>query len=165
MSTEVRSPSQTSGPMWGFALMFEGSQNAVVPTTPGAVRLKGRVIDGDGQPVSYPDAFLEVWQGELWARARTDIDGAFEFVVVKPAPAPGADGAPHLNLAVFARGLLKQIVTRVYFPDETEANAADPVLARVPEEDRHTLVARDDGDGLRFDVVLQGDNETTFFAF
>jgi protocatechuate 3,4-dioxygenase, alpha subunit len=88
--------------------------------------------------------------------------------VRKPQPAPTPDGglqAPHLNVTVFARGLLKQALTRVYFPDETAANAADPILELVPESDRELLIARQDGDVLRFDVRLQGENETPFFAF
>jgi protocatechuate 3,4-dioxygenase alpha subunit len=168
MTQLVASPSQTTGPLWGFALMFDGCQHAVDPASPGAVRLTGRVTDGDGRPVAYPDAFVEVWQGDQWARGRTDADGRYEVVVAKPDPARAPDGralAPYLNLAVFARGLLKQALTRVYFPDETSANAADPVLALVPQADRAALVAVDDGGGLTFDVVLQGDGETPFFAF
>jgi protocatechuate 3,4-dioxygenase alpha subunit len=164
----VASPSQTAGPLWGFALMFEGCEQAVDPATPSAVVLRGRVLDGDGRPVAYPDALLEVWSAEQWARARTDEHGWFRFVVAKPAPSVAPDGrplAPHLHLAVFARGLLKHVLTRVYFPDEEEANAADPVLELVAPEDRRTLIARADGAGLVFDVVLQGEDETVFFAY
>jgi protocatechuate 3,4-dioxygenase alpha subunit len=162
------SPSQTSGPLWGFALLFEGSEHAVDPGSPGAIELHGRVIQGDGQPLAWPDALIEIWQGEQLARTRTDADGRFTAVVAKPPPGVLPDGralAPCLNLAVFARGLLKQLVTRVYFPDEQEANAVDPVLERVPAERRAALVARPEGDALRFDVVLQGDGETPFFQF
>jgi protocatechuate 3,4-dioxygenase alpha subunit len=162
------SPSQTSGPLWGFALLFEGSENAVDPSAPGAIELRGRIVDGDGVPVGWPDALVEIWQGEQLARTRTDVDGWYRAVVAKPAPDGSPDGrapAPYLHLALFARGLLKQLVTRIYFPDEEAANAADPVLELVPQERRATLVARPDGDGLRFDVVLQGDGETAFFQF
>lgn len=165
--TEVMSPSQTLGPLYGFALMFEGSEHAVDPATPGAVHLEGRVLDGMGMPVAYPECMLEVWQGEQWARGRTDGNGVFRFVVAKPPPVPLEDRvqAPHLNVTVFARGLLKQAQTRIYFPDEEEANAADPVLQLVPAEDRHSLVAKAEGDVLRFDIHLQGEHETVFFDF
>jgi protocatechuate 3,4-dioxygenase alpha subunit len=162
------SPSQTSGPLWGFALLFEGAENAVDPSSPGAIELRGRVVDGDGAPVGWPDALVEIWQDDQLARTRTDADGWYRAVVAKPGPQSTADGrtlAPCLHVALFARGLLKQLVTRVYFPDEQAANAADPVLERVPAEQRETLVARPDGAGLRFDLVLQGDGETAFFHF
>ena len=165
MSELVPSPSQTSGPLWGFALMFEGSENAVDPSSPGAIRLEGRVFDGDG-PLAYPDCLLELWAGEQFARSRTDEDGRFLFVIRKPEPTSTPDGvehAPHLNVNVFARGLLKQAQTRLYFPDEAEANATDPVLELVPEEDRHTLIAREEDGALRFDIHLQGEQETVFF--
>ena len=165
---EIPSPSQTIGPLYGFALMFEGAHQAVAPDSPGAVRIEGLLIDGDGIPLSWPEGFLEFWEGEQWARTRTDAQGSYGVVVRKPRPAPTPDGrvqAPHLNVTVFARGLLKQALTRVYFPDETAANAADPILELVPESDRELLVARQDGDVLRFDIRLQGENETPFFAF
>jgi protocatechuate 3,4-dioxygenase, alpha subunit len=160
------SPSQTSGPLWGFALLFEGSEHAVDPEAPGAIELRGRVIQGDGQPLGWPDALIEIWQGEQLARTRTDADGRFQATVAKPSAGVLPDGralAPCLNLALFSRGLLKQLVTRVYFPDEEDANAVDPVLERVPHERRDALVARPEGDALRFDIVLQGDGETPFF--
>ena len=165
---EIQNPSQTIGPLYGFALMFEGSHEAVPPDSPGAVRIEGLIIDGDGVPLSWPEGFIEVWEGDQWARARTDEDGVYRVVVRKPDAQPTPDGtvlAPSLNVAVFARGLLKQCLTRVYFPDETAANAADPVLELVPAEDRHLLVAAREGDVLRFDIRLQGENETPFFAF
>ena len=165
---EIQSPSQTSGPLFGFALMFEGSNEAVPAGSAGAVRIDGAVIDGDGIPVYWPECFLEFWAGDQFARTRTDEDGNFTVVVRKPDAEALPDGsvqAPHLNVAVFARGLLKQALTRVYFPDEAAANDADPVLELVPEEDRHLLVARDEGEALRFDIHLQGENETPFFAF
>ncbi len=165
---EVPSPSQTIGPLYGFALMFEGSNEAVAPDVPGAVRIEGLILDGDGVPLSWPEGFIEVWEGEQWARGRTNEDGVYNVVVRKPAPAPTPDGtvqAPHLNVMVFARGLLKQVFTRIYFPDEPDANAADPVLELVPPDDRHLLIASQEGQGLRFDIRLQGENETPFFAF
>ena len=145
-------PSQTVGPFFSIGL-------APSPrlAEDGDVRLEGAVYDGAGDPV--PDAVVEVWQADrgLWGRCLTDSEGRFAFVTVKPAAAGGQ--APHLELAVFARGLLRQVVTRVYFPDEAEANAADPVLALAGA----SLVARADGGVLRFDVHLQGERQTAFF--
>ena len=162
----VPSPSQTSGPMYGFALIFEGCERAVDPKSPGAILLEGRVLDGNGEPVAYPDAIVEVWHGEQWARGRTDADGVYRLVVAKPE-ASELDGigteAPHLNVDVFARGLLRAARTRVYFPEEEPANAADPVLQLVPEERRRTLVGRGEDGTLRFDIRLQGEDETVFF--
>jgi len=156
------------GPLYGYALMFEGSNEAVAPDSPGALRIEGLVLDGDGIPLAWPEGYIEVWEGEQMARGRTDENGRYSVVVRKPAPAPTPEGlrqAPHLNVAIFARGLLKQVVTRVYFPDETDANAADPVLGLVPPEDRELLVAVAADGVLRFDIRLQGDRETPFFAF
>jgi len=153
-------PSQTVGPFFGFALPFEDDANAVAPHASGAVRIEGQVLDGAGEPV--PDALLEVWHGEQLARCRTDAEGAFHFILTKPAAASGA--APFLNVTVFARGLLRHLCTRIYFPDERAANEADPVLARVDPERRHALVARQDAGILHFDVRLQGEDETVFFA-
>ena len=167
MADGVLSPSQTSGPMWGFALMFEGSEHAVDEGSPGAVAIEGRVLDGDGAPVGYPDGLVEVWRGEQFARARTDEDGRYRVVVAKPdaAELPGVGvEAPYVNVSVFARGLLRSANTRLYFPDdENGSNAEDPVLQLVPAERRHTLIALPDGDALRFDIRLQGDDETVFF--
>ncbi|HUZ86721.1 MAG TPA: hypothetical protein VNF26_07170 [Candidatus Baltobacterales bacterium] len=153
-------PSQTVGPFFGFALPFEDDANALAPHAAGAVRIEGQVLDGAGEPV--PDALLEAWHGEQFARCRTDAEGAFHFTLSKPEAAPGA--APFLNVIVFARGLLRQLCTRIYFPDERAANDTDPVLARVEPQRRHTLVARQDAGALHFDVWLQGEDETVFFA-
>jgi protocatechuate 3,4-dioxygenase, alpha subunit len=154
-------PSQTIGPFFGFALPFPDGPAPADPGAAGAVRIEGQLLDGAGQPV--PDGLLEAWQGDQFARCGTDPEGLFSFVVHKPAP--GADGhAPHLNVTVFARGLLRHLTTRLYFPDEERANAADPALRLVDPARRHTLVARDGGGALRFDVHLQGEAETVFFA-
>ena len=166
MDGEVLSPSQTPGPMYGFALMFEGCDRSVEEGAPGAVVVEGRLLDGDGEPVAYPDALIEVWRDEQWTRSRTDEDGRYRVVLAKPDATELAGvgtEAPYLNVDVFARGLLRAATTRLYFPDEDQANAADPVLQLVPPERRHTLVARSDGDTLRFDIRLQGDDETVFF--
>jgi len=162
----VLSPSQTPGPMYGFALMFEGSERTVDEGSLGAVAIEGRILDGDGEPVAYPDALIEVWRGEQWARSRTDTEGTYRVVVSKPDAAELADvgiEAPYLNVSVFARGLLRAAQTRLYFPDEESANAEDPVLQLVPPDRRHTLVAERSGDVLRFDIHLQGVGETVFF--
>jgi protocatechuate 3,4-dioxygenase alpha subunit len=102
-----------------------------------------------------------------FGRSGTVDEGWFEFVTVKPGRVPAPDGrlqAPHLVVTVFARGLLKHLVTRLYFPDEVEANDDDPVLLGLEPHERETLVARVGEGGLRFDVVLQGRGQTTFFA-
>src|SRR6202521_5627236 len=115
----VPTPSQTSGPFFGFALPFIGDADAVTPGAAGSQRIEGQVLDGAGQPV--PEGLVELWHGKQFARCRTDAEGAFHFTVQKPAPVRRADGrtsAPHLMLVVFARGLLRQVATRVYFPDE-----------------------------------------------
>jgi protocatechuate 3,4-dioxygenase, beta subunit len=163
---QTTSPSQTIGPLYGFALMFPDSELAADPDQPGSFRISGRVSDGSG-PLAFPDGMLELWVGDQFARTRTDPDGRFTAVLAKPDPAalPGGQ-APHVNVAVFARGLLKQALTRLYFPDEPAANAADPVLSAVPEQRRQRLVARpDDEGGLTFDIHLQGDEESVFFDF
>jgi len=158
---EQPTPSQTVGPFFGFALPFAGQEVAADPAQPGAVRVEGVLRDGAGEPV--PDGLLEVWQDDQFARCATDAEGAFHIAVRKPAAPPGQ--APHLHVLVLARGLLRHLVTRVYFPDEAAANAADPVLALVEPDRRSGLVARDEAGGvLRFDVRLQGEGETVFFA-
>lgn len=151
-------PSQTIGPFFGFALPFDEGPNAAGRDS-SAVRVEGQLIDGAGEPV--PDGLVEVWAGGQFARCRTDPEGAFHFRVARPAAEP--PHAPHLEVMVFARGLLRQVATRIYFPDEAEANATDPALARVEPERRPTLIASRDGDVLRFDIRLQGDGETVFF--
>jgi protocatechuate 3,4-dioxygenase alpha subunit len=139
------------------------------------VTVEGRALDGEGQPVG--DAVIEIWQADPrgqygdaaflgFGRVPTDATGAFRFTTVKPGRVPGPDGspqAPHLLIAIFARGLLKHAVTRMYFPDEP-GNVADPVLTLVPAARRPTLVARDQGAGmLAWNIVLQGRDETVFF--
>jgi protocatechuate 3,4-dioxygenase, alpha subunit len=169
-------PSQTVGPFFSIGLPWPDGPHVVPAGTPGAVWLRGRVVDGAGEPV--PDALIETWQADAagrygadgfrgFARAATDNDGYFAILTVKPGPVPGPDTstqAPHLAMSVFARGLLNRVVTRVYFSDEEAANATDPVLARVPADARATLIARTNHDGYVFDIRLQGDDETVFFA-
>ena len=159
-------PSQTVGPFFGVGLPFEKGEQLAPPGAAGVMRIEGQVLDGKGEPV--PDALLEIWQPATgFGRARTDSEGAFSFTTVKPGPVPAPDGgmqAPHFNVTVFARGLLRHLVTRMYFPDETEANGADPVLNLVEPARRETLIAKDCGGVLHFDVRLQGERETVFFA-
>jgi protocatechuate 3,4-dioxygenase, alpha subunit len=167
-------PSSTVGPFFSVALLDVLGPELVESASPGAIRIEGVVRDGAGDAVR--DAMLEIWQadpegryspGSGFGRCGTDADGRFHFVTVKPGRVPGPDGrpqAPHLALGVFARGLLKRLATRIYFPDEAEANAVDPVLSELDDAARATLVARQEEGVLRFDVRLQGEGETTFLA-
>lgn len=181
-------PSQTVGPFFAFGLLG-GSLDAdlVSHDTQGAIKIEGVVYDGAGQPV--PDAVVEIWQANRhgrfahpadtrrepplgtgfdgFGRCGTDSEGSFAFLTVKPGPVPFGDGrlqAPHIDVGVFARGLLKRLVTRIYFPDEPDANAADPVLGGLDSHERSTLIARRDAETLHFDVRLQGPDQTVFFA-
>ena len=124
------------------------------------------MLDGAGDPVS--DAMVEIWQADAsgeyrpdfgWGRSGTDDEGRYRFVTVKPGAVDGQ--APHVSVLVFARGLLKPVLTRMYFPDE--ANGADPVLATVPAGERGLLIAAPVGDVLLFDIQLQGEEQTPFF--
>ncbi|WP_303245926.1 protocatechuate 3,4-dioxygenase subunit alpha [Chromobacterium haemolyticum] len=149
-----------------------------------AIVLHGQVLDGAGAPVR--DALLEIWQADAhgryagaeaggfrgWARACTDFDsGGYRFDTIKPGRVMGRDGrwmAPHINVWLVARGINLGLHTRIYFADEAEANAADPVLNLIDgEARRQTLLALPDSssDGLayRFDIHLQGERETVFF--
>jgi protocatechuate 3,4-dioxygenase alpha subunit len=158
----ARTPSQTVGPYFTIGLARRTENELVAPGDPGAVRLRGRLLDGAGTPL--PDGLVEVWDrtGRRWGRTGTDADGGFVFTLAKPAAVNG--DAPRLDVYVFARGLLRHQLTRIYFPDETDANAADPVLAALPTDRRETLVAAaDDDGGLRLDIRLQGDDQTVFF--
>lgn len=179
----VPTPGQTIGPFYGFALPYEGGENLVDRTHPGAVRLHGTVTDGHGQPI--PDSMLEIWQadehgkvsqepGSLvrdgytftgFGRVAVDNVGHYDFTTVNPGPTE-AGKAPFITLTVFARGLLNRLFTRIYLPEDTEALANDPLLSSLPEDDRRTLIAtREDDGSLRFDVRLQGDCETVFLSY
>ena len=156
MTRRRPTPSQTVGPFFGFALPFAGDAQAAPPESGDVIHIEGRVLDGHGEAV--PDALLEAWSGDQFARCRTDPEGAYGFWLRR-------SDAAHVELMVLARGLLRQVVTRVYFPGEETARAADAVLRRVPASRRHTLIAhREAGGTLRFDVRLQGEDETVFFA-
>jgi protocatechuate 3,4-dioxygenase alpha subunit len=156
-------PSQTIGPFFRFGLDWAADADLVLPGSPGARELRGVVYDGEGLPV--PDAMIEMWQQPRFGRALTEADGSYRFTTVKPPNSGLAGYAPHIDVSVFARGLLQRLVTRIYFPDEADANAIDAVLASVPTGRRATLVAGCGPGGLLFDVHLQGSEETVFFAY
>jgi protocatechuate 3,4-dioxygenase alpha subunit len=180
-------PSQTVGPFFAIGLPFERGPLAVADGVPEAVRIEGTIYDGAGAPV--PDSLIETWQADPegrfadlrdhggpsslagfrgFARCSSEAgDGSYVIRTVKPGPLPGPGGAiqaPHIDVSVFARGMLKRCVTRLYFADEPAANAADPVLISAPAARRDTLLAAAVGGGYRFDIHLQGPNETVFFA-
>src|ERR1039457_3442226 len=153
-------PSQTVGPFFQIGLSTTIGSHVVGEGMPGAVRISGLVLDGAGEPV--PDALIETWQPEGAGRCATDDEGHFAIITSKPARTVAGD-APHLDVSVFARGLLTRLVRRLYFPDERETNDADPVLQALSPAERSTLVAVSDDGGLRFDIHLQGARETVFF--
>jgi protocatechuate 3,4-dioxygenase alpha subunit len=163
-------PSQTVGPFFAFGLCDRPLADVVEPGREGAIRIEGSVVDGEGNGLD--DALVEIWQADAsgeyrpdfgWARSGTDAEGRFALTTIKPGAVAGQ--APHLDVLVFARGLLKPVRTRLYFPDEDEANASDPVLAGLPDPaDRDALVAQAEAGVLRFEVRLQGERQTPFFA-
>lgn len=176
-------PSQTVGPFYGFGLPYDGGPDLVPAWHPQAISLRGTVYDGEGTPI--PDALVEIWQagpdgapvtgaagalrrasGEFSGFGRCPVDpaGRFAFSTLRPGSVDGA--APYIAVLVFARGLLKPVATRAYFPEEEAANGADPALSAVDADRRGTLIATPDGDrAYRFDVRLQGERETVFLAF
>jgi len=179
-------PSQTVGPYFGILVRGRSSCRQVSDATAGTrITIEGQLFDGQGHVI--PDALVETWQADASGRyrhpedaageaadptfngygwAHTREDGGFRFDTIKPGPVPGPDGgtqAPHVVVSVMARGILTRFVTRLYFEDEV-ANAQDPILALVPGDRRHTLIARQAGDGrYLFNVVMQGAGETVFF--
>jgi len=180
-------PSQTVGPYFAIGLPWPQGPFAVAPGTPGAITIRGMIYDGAGAPI--PDYLLETWQADpdgrfadLWGHGgpsaldgfrgfarvgHEDGDGSFELVTVKPGPVAlrgGAVAAPHIDVSLFARGMLHRCVTRFYFADEEPANAADPVLARVPADRVQTLLATPTDGGYELDIRLAGPGETVFFA-
>jgi len=151
------------------------------------VTIAGRLLDGDGAGVS--DGLIEIWQANAdgkyahpedtqkkplekgwrgFGRIPTDAKGGFRFTTIKPGRVPGPGGqlqAPHLVVSVFMRGLLKHLMTRIYFPDEAAGNAEDPVLKMVPAARRTTLIPKKNGKALEWNIVLQGKGETVFFDY
>jgi protocatechuate 3,4-dioxygenase, alpha subunit len=179
-----RTPSQTIGPFFGIALPWSDGPSVVPDGTADAIRLRGRLLDGAGEPV--PDGLIETWQADGdgrfpdaaegphggaafrgFGRSATDRDGRYAVLTLKPGKVRAPDGtthAPHVLVSVFARGLLKRLVTRIYFPDEETANAVDPVLANIEDaRARATLIASQADGGYVFDIRLQGEGETLFF--
>mgnify|MGYP002778994561 CR=1 FL=1 len=178
-------PSATVGPYLAIGLTWDDGADVVEPGTPGAIWLRGTVLDAAGEAV--PDALVETWQADPdgrfdhpddprgavarpgfrgFGRSLT-VEGEYAICTLKPGRVPDGEGglqAPHVDVSVFARGLLDRLVTRIYFADEADANAEDPVLRSVPDDRRGTLVAQPTGDGYRLDIRLQGDGETVFFA-
>ena len=191
MSKAPVTPSQTIGPFFHFGLLSLPQNDLTKPATKGErIRLVGRVLDGHGDGV--PDAMIDLWQANAagrydhprdrsdapldpafigFGRSGSEEDGGYWFETIKPGTTAHQGGrqAPHLNLAVFARGLLNHLWTRVYFEDEGRANDADPVLRQVPAARRSTLMAKravvDGRVVYTLDVVLRGEakTETVFF--
>jgi protocatechuate 3,4-dioxygenase alpha subunit len=180
-------PSQTVGPYFGIGLPFDAGKFVVPEATPGAITIRGTIYDGAG--IAVPDTLIETWQADPdgrfadlhgwggvselpgfrgFARVGFEVgDGTFEILTVKPGRVPDLTGepqAPHIDVSVFARGMLHRVVTRIYFADEQEANATDSLLMHVPAERRSTLLAQPSADGYAFDIHLQGDGETVFLA-
>ena len=182
----LQTPSQTVGPFFKPALIHSGQESLVTASTRGErVAIEGCVLDGDAAAVS--DAMIELWQANAdgcydhpedlqervrdrdfhgFGRAATDERGRFRFHTIKPGPVAGPETAlqaPHINVSIFARGLLKRLVTRIYFPDDP-LNAGDAVLNAIAPARRSTLIAQIERPGvLRFDIVLRGEHETVFF--
>ncbi|MBV1777552.1 protocatechuate 3,4-dioxygenase subunit alpha [Paeniglutamicibacter sp. ABSL32-1] len=176
-------PGQTIGPFYGYALPFTKDNELVNQARPGAVRLHGVVTDGAGTVI--PDALLEIWQpdqdgnvvsqdGSLvrdgytftgWGRTAVDNVGHYTFTTLNPG-ATEEGKAPFIMLTVFARGLLNRLFTRIYLPEDTAALANDPLLSSLDEAQRKTLIATREADGsLRFDISLQGEDETVFLSY
>jgi len=157
-----RTPSQTVGPYYAIGLSRRPQNELAKRNDPGSLQLIGQLVDGEGTPIG--DGMIEVWDpaGHRWGRSGTDSEGRFSFVVTKPAALPGE--APRFDVFVFARGLLRHQLTRVYFPDEAAANAADPVYSRLDDADAATLVAEDEDGALRWDIRMQGEHATVFFT-
>jgi len=176
-------PSQTVGPFFTIGLTRLCENNLAKPDVAGErITVEGRVLDANGTPI--PDALLEIWQADSaghycdpenadalftgFGRIPTDTLGEFRFQTIKPGtvvdPAIGKQ-APHINVTVLMRGLLRHLVTRIYFAGEA-ANASDPILALVPASRRETLIAKPTtagGSTLQWDVIMQGEGETVFF--
>ncbi len=185
--TRSTTPSQTVGPFLSIGMTWEHGPFVVPDATPGSFWIRGRLFDGAGDPV--PDGVIETWQADPaggfahaapplgsaergfggFGRSLTSPDGSYGILTVKPGRVhDGHDGwqAPHLDVSVFARGLLHRVVTRIYFGDESQANTQDPVLRALPDDrTRATLIAQPDlAGGYTLDISLQGDHETVFFA-
>ncbi|GAA4466990.1 protocatechuate 3,4-dioxygenase subunit alpha [Nibrella saemangeumensis] len=171
--TMTQTPSQTVGPYFAYGLVPEqylydfkslaGNQLADPLNEAGIITLTGKVFDGEGQPIS--DAMIELWDAGNKRFGRfgtgTDPENRYIFYATKPESVEGQ--APHFSLIVFMRGQLLHSYTRLYFPDETEANEKDEVLNAVPAGRRQTLIARKTPGGYEFNIYMQGEHETVFF--
>ena len=176
-------PGQTVGPFYGYALPYAKDRELLAPGSPGSIRLQGTVYDGAGHPI--PDAILEIWQADAdgnvphrtgslvrdgytftgFGRTAVGNTGTFTFTTVNPGPTE-AGAAPFIAVAVFARGLMNRLFTRVYLPEDEAALAQDRLLSSLEPDRRRTLIARRDPDGgLSWDIRLQGDGETVFLDF
>jgi protocatechuate 3,4-dioxygenase, alpha subunit len=180
--------SQTVGPYLHIGLNWLNTRDIAGKGIKGErVAIQGRLIDGNG--VGVNDGLIEIWQANAegkyahpddkqkkplekgwrgFGRIPTDAKGGFRFTTIKPGRVPAPDGslqAPHLVVSIFMRGMLKQLVTRIYFPDEAASNTTDPVLTLVPAARRATLIPRKKGKALEWNIVLQGKNETVFFDY
>ena len=181
---------QTVGPYLHIGLTWLNTSNIAGKGIAGErVSIQGRLLDGDGKPVN--DGLIEIWQANShgkyahpedaqdkpvdarfrgFGRSLTGADGGFRFATIKPGRAPGPGGvlqAPHIVVTIFMRGLLKHLITRVYFLDDP-ANAEDPVLKLVPADRRATLIARrsaGDKNALEWNVRVQGQDETVFLDY
>lgn len=186
-----QTPSQTVGPYVHIGLPWPDGPDVVPAETEGAIDISVTVVDGNRTPVA--DAMIETWQADAvgrfdhpddprgaatptpagfrgFGRALADSTGTSIVRTVKPGALPAEHGsveAPHIDVGVFARGMLERLVTRLYFPDEIEANSADPVLSSLSERQRRKLVARTTPTGYHLDVVIQDSDpdgdETPFF--
>jgi protocatechuate 3,4-dioxygenase, alpha subunit len=180
--------SQTVGPFFSIGMCRSIKDSLAAPDVSGErITIEGHILDGDGKPV--PDAILEIWQANShgkyahpeddqdkplepnftgYGRIPTNDEGKFRFTTIKPGRVPDPDGnlqAPHMVVSVFARGLLRRLVTRIYFPDDP-ANDTDFALKLVDPSRHKTLIAKKQTDGigaLAWNVILQGPNETVFF--
>jgi protocatechuate 3,4-dioxygenase alpha subunit len=187
----LQTPSQTVGPFFHYGLVDKGDENILVndDTQGQCILIKGQVTDGNGDPI--PDALLEIWQADCngfynhpadpnhkesdpnfsgFGRAATNGNGIYTFKTVKPGTVAydvSTQQAPHVNVRVFARGMLIHAYTRLYFSDEPEANSSDPILNLAPQDRRHTLIAlREDKGDLTtycFNICMRGAEETVFF--
>jgi protocatechuate 3,4-dioxygenase, alpha subunit len=177
-------PSQTAGPFLHIGMLWPDGPSVVDENAPGAIWIGGRIVDGAGEMVT--DALVETWQADPagrfaspedprgavadfrgWGRCATDDQGSWRIHTIKPGPVPASDSgtqAPHIDLTIHARGLLRQLFTRVYFADEADANSTDPVLLSLPDDAaRRSLLAAPVEGGYVIDFRLQGDDATVFF--